>query len=124
MPASRKDLLLDLYGRLYRFFGPLHWWPGESPFEVAVGAILTQNTAWRNVEKAIANLKASYLLSPDRLRQLAVEDIAGYIRPAGYYNVKAKRLKHFLDFLFGQGGGGWLICRREAWTRDVRSCCR
>jgi len=105
MTASRKDLLLDLYDRLYRFFGPLHWWPGESPFEVIVGAILTQNTAWRNVEKAIANLKAGRLLSPRRLRQLAVEDLAEYIRPAGYYNVKAKRLRHFLDFLFEQGRG-------------------
>ena len=105
MAASRKDLLLDLYDRLYRFFGPLHWWPGESPFEVIVGAILTQNTAWRNVEKAIANLKAGRLLSPRRLRQLAVEDLAEYIRPAGYYNIKAKRLRHFLDFLFEQGRG-------------------
>ena len=105
MTASRKDLLLDLYDRLYRFFGPLHWWPGESPFEVIVGAILTQNTAWRNVEKAIANLKAGRLLSPRRLRQLAVEDLAEYIRPAGYYNIKAKRLRHFLDFLFEQGRG-------------------
>jgi len=103
--VNRKDLLLDLYARLYGAFGPRHWWPGESPFEVVVGAILTQNTTWRNVEKAIANLKASRLLSPDTLHRLTVEDLAAYIKPAGYYNIKAKRLKHFLDFLFRQGGG-------------------
>jgi endonuclease-3 related protein len=98
--VKRKGLLLDLYDRLYDHFGPRHWWPGESPFEVAVGAILTQNTAWRNVEKAIANLKANALLSPRALQRLTVEDLAKLIKPAGYYNIKAKRLNHFLDFLF------------------------
>ncbi|MDY6989996.1 MAG: endonuclease III domain-containing protein [Thermodesulfobacteriota bacterium] len=102
---DKKKILLDLYNRLYKAFGPRHWWPGDSPFEVAVGAILTQNTAWRNVEKAIRNLKAANLLSPDALRHLPVEDLAAFIRPAGYYNIKAQRLKHFLDFLFTEDGG-------------------
>jgi endonuclease-3 related protein len=102
---ERKRVLLDLYERLYEAFGPRHWWPGESAFEVTVGAILTQNTAWRNVEKAIKNLKTANLLSPEALQHLPVEDLAGLIRPAGYYNIKARRLKHFLEFLFAEDGG-------------------
>ncbi len=102
---DRKTILLDLYDRLYEALGPRHWWPGDSPFEVAVGAILTQNTAWRNVEKAIGNLKAERLLSPDALQNLPVQDLAAIIRPAGYYNIKAGRLKHFLDFLFRENAG-------------------
>jgi endonuclease-3 related protein len=102
---DRKRILLDLYSRLYNAFGPRHWWPGDSPFEVVVGAILTQNTAWRNVKKAIGNLKAAGLLSPDALQHLPVQDLAAVIRPAGYYNIKALRLKHFLGFLFQKNGG-------------------
>ncbi len=102
---DRKRLLLDLYRKLYKAFGPRHWWPGDSPFEVAVGAILTQNTSWRNVEKAISNLKAAKLLSPQALHRLPLQDLAALIRPAGYYSVKAIRLKHFLDFLFREHGG-------------------
>jgi endonuclease-3 related protein len=85
-----------LYGR----FGPQHWWPGDTRFEIIVGAILTQNTAWTNVEKAIANLKsAGALSSPAAMKRLSIRKLAGLIRPAGYYNIKAKRLKNFLDFL-------------------------
>ncbi len=102
---DRKRILHDLYTRLYEAFGPRHWWPGDSPFEVAVGAILTQNTAWRNVRKAIGNLKTANLLSPDALYHLPVQDLAAVIRPAGYYNVKALRLKHFVEFLFLENGG-------------------
>jgi endonuclease-3 related protein len=102
---DRNKTLLDLYNRLYHAFGPRHWWPGDSPFEVAVGAILTQNTAWRNVTKAISNLKAASLLSPDALYHLPVQDLAAVIRPAGYYNIKARRLKHFVEFLFLENGG-------------------
>lgn len=102
---DKKRILLDLYSRLYRAFGPRHWWPGDSAFEVAVGAILTQNTAWRNVQKAIDNLKARRLLSPDALAALPVQDLASVIRPAGYYNIKARRLKHFLEFLLQETAG-------------------
>lgn len=105
MPANRKDILLDLFGRLLKTFGPCHWWPADSPFEVVVGAILTQNTAWRNVKKAIANLKANRLLTPHALHNLPSHQLACLIRPSGYYNIKAKRLKHFLDFLFQETGG-------------------
>ncbi len=102
---DKKTILLDLYSRLYKAFSPRHWWPGDSPFEVAVGAILTQNTAWRNVKKAVSNLKAKGLLSPHALYHLPVEDLAMVIRPAGYYNIKATRLKHFVHFLFQESAG-------------------
>jgi endonuclease-3 related protein len=89
-----------IYRTLYASFGPQHWWPARTPFEVAIGAILTQNTSWLNVEKAIHNLKKHRLLSADRLRRIPRSRLGGYIRPAGYYNVKAGRLKEFLGFLY------------------------
>jgi endonuclease-3 related protein len=103
--ASKRRLLVRAYGRLYDFFGPQHWWPGETPFEVIVGAILTQNTAWSNVEKAIANLKKAGALSARRIRAMDTKALSRLIRPAGYFNVKAKRLKHFIDHLFSRYGG-------------------
>jgi endonuclease-3 related protein len=92
-------LLNELYRRLYEAWGPQGWWPGDTPFEVAVGAILTQNTNWENVARAIAALKDQNLLDPQALHDLPEADLARFIRPAGYYNVKARRLKNFLDFL-------------------------
>jgi len=86
-------------------FGPQHWWPGETPFEVCVGAILTQNTAWSNVERAIANLKGAGVLEPRRLHALPLTDLARLLRPAGYFNVKAARLRAFLDVLVDEFGG-------------------
>lgn len=86
-------------------FGHQHWWPGETPFEVCIGAILTQNTAWVNVERAIANLKAAGALEPQRMQALAVGELAQLIRPAGYFNVKARRLRAFLTVLVGEHGG-------------------
>ena len=80
-------------------FGHQHWWPGETPFEVCVGAILTQNTAWTNVERAIANLKAARVLEPRKLFALPEPQLAQLIRPAGYFNVKARRLRSFLRVL-------------------------
>jgi len=100
--ASRLD---SIYAKLYARFGARHWWPGDSPFEVAVGAILTQNTNWQNVEKAIRNLKKNKLLKADKLYKIRQQRLASLIRPAGYYNIKAKRLKNFLDFLFHSYGG-------------------
>ncbi|HSD94074.1 MAG TPA: hypothetical protein VLA94_01480, partial [Syntrophales bacterium] len=93
---DRKKRLLGIGETLERFFGDLHWWPGETPFEVAVGAILTQNTNWANVEKAIGRLKAQGVLEPGALRGLDDETLADLIRPSGYFRVKAKRLKAFL----------------------------
>jgi endonuclease-3 related protein len=92
-------LLKELYQQLYEACGPQGWWPGDTPFEVAVGAILTQNTNWSNVARAIAALKGQDLLTPQALHDLPETELARLIRPAGYYNVKARRLKNFLDFL-------------------------
>ena len=85
--------------------GHQHWWPGETPFEVCVGAILTQNTAWTNVERAIANLKTARVLEPGKLFALPEAKLAELIRPAGYFNVKARRLRSFLRVLVGEFGG-------------------
>jgi endonuclease-3 related protein len=104
-PVSTKKRLLRMYERLNRFFGDLHWWPGETPFEVAVGAILTQNTNWANVEKAIGRLKAEGVLQPHSLLGLEDEALAELIRPSGYFRVKTKRLKAFLDVLCGDFDG-------------------
>lgn len=87
-----------IYKKLHSRFGPQYWWPAQTPFEVMVGAILTQNTNWLNVEKAIDNLKKYKLLAPDKLYKLPHRRLAVLIRPAGYYNIKAKRLKSFLKF--------------------------
>lgn len=89
-----------IYKKLYSFFGPQHWWPAESSFEVIVGAILTQNTSWQNAERAIANLEKRKLLNPHKLYRLSDKRLASLIMPAGYYNIKARRLKNFLIFLF------------------------
>jgi len=87
------------------YFGHQHWWPGETPFEVCVGAILTQNTSWSNVERAIANLKAARVLEPGTLFTLPESQLAALIRPAGYFNVKARRLRSFLRVLVENFGG-------------------
>jgi endonuclease-3 related protein len=92
------------YELMYRHFGHQDWWPGETPFEVAVGAILTQNTAWTNVEKALANLKRAGVLEPQALFALPESELADLIRPAGYFNVKARRLRNFLRVLVGDFG--------------------
>jgi endonuclease-3 related protein len=97
--------LVRAFDFLRRHFGPQRWWPGDTPFEVCVGAILTQNTAWTNVEKAIANLRRDRVLTPERLRALSHHRLASLIRPAGYFNVKARRLRSFLDFLHGEFRG-------------------
>jgi len=93
------------YGALYDAFGPQKWWPARTRFEVIVGAILTQNTAWSNVEKAIKELKKAGVLTPKRLSALAQNELAELIRPSGYFNIKAKRLRNFLDFLFEEFDG-------------------
>jgi endonuclease-3 related protein len=88
-----------MYEALLAHFGPRHWWPAETPFEVIIGAILTQNTAWSNVEKAIDRLKKAQALTPDGLRRLPSAEFLEAIRPSGYYNIKAARVKAFLDML-------------------------
>jgi endonuclease-3 related protein len=91
--------LLDVYHRLLDRYGPQHWWPADSPFEVMIGAILTQSAAWANVEKAINNLKARDVLSIDALHQLPVEELARLVYPSGYYNAKAGKIKALVQWL-------------------------
>lgn len=97
--SRRATLLMAYYEAMAAHLGPSGWWPGESPFEVAVGAVLTQNTAWSNVLKAIGALKAAGALNPPAMLELGEEPLSELIRPAGYFRVKAKRLIHFLRFL-------------------------
>ena len=97
--VTLSDRLVDVYRRLYAAYGPQRWWPGESPFEVMVGAILTQSAAWANVEKAIANLKAADALSAQGLARLGEEELARLVYAAGYFNAKARKLKAFVALL-------------------------
>ncbi len=100
-----KTPLRKYYAALLRRFGPQKWWPGETPFEVMVGAILAQNTAWTNVEKAVASLKAHGLLDPARLAEADEGTLALAIRPAGCFNVKARRLKGYVEWFLRRFGG-------------------
>jgi len=99
MPSVARSQLLAIYERLHSSLGPSDWWPGETSLEVIVGAILTQNTSWRNVEQALARLKEEGALSVERLTRMGEEQLAEWIRPAGYYRIKARRLKNFFRFL-------------------------
>jgi endonuclease-3 related protein len=97
--------LIEIYQRLYHAFGPQHWWPGESPFEVAVGAVLTQSTNWSNVERAIGNLKKENVLSARSIHEIKTDRLASLIKPAGYFNIKSRRLKAFIHFLMNEYRG-------------------
>jgi endonuclease-3 related protein len=99
------ERLMRMYRAMRAHFGHRNWWPGNSPFEVCVGAVLTQNTAWRNVVQAIHNLKAASALDPFRIHELSHDELAALIRPAGYFNVKAKRLRNFVDHLVLRNNG-------------------
>lgn len=99
-----RKKLLALYERLEESYGPQYWWPAETPFEVMVGAILTQNTSWKNVEIAIRNLREANALSLLRFDELEVDVLASLIRPSGYYNLKAHRLKNLCVWLVQMGG--------------------
>ncbi len=105
-PESRaSEWLLEIYRRLYALNGPQHWWPGESSFEVVVGAILTQAAAWSNVEKAIANLRNEGLLNPQGLLSMPVDRLSQLVYPSGYFNAKARKLKAFVEHLHLVYGG-------------------
>jgi endonuclease-3 related protein len=98
MSSRTSQTLRAFYDAMYESLGPQHWWPAQTPTEVIIGAILTQNTAWRNVERAIDNLKRAKALDWKRLHELSFEDLAELIRPAGTFNVKARRLKSFIEW--------------------------
>ena len=95
---------LNVYKKLHATHGPQDWWPGDSAFEIMVGAVLTQNTAWTNVEKAIANLKRARALTPQKILAAPKATLAAWLKPSGYFNVKAKRLRAFCNWLLEQGG--------------------
>jgi len=101
-----------IYKKLFRAFGPQHWWPARSGFEVILGAILTQNTSWLNVEKALINLKQSGNLSAVKLQRMPVKKLALLIRSSGFHNLKALRIKAFLRFLLGKYNGSLRLMRR------------
>ncbi len=98
-----RSALLDYYRDLLARYGPQHWWPAESPFEVAVGTILVQGTKWKNVEKAIATLKTYGLLDPVRILESDEETLGLAIRPSGTYRVKARRLRGFVQWFVDRG---------------------
>lgn len=99
-----RTVIPGVYEKLIRAYGPQHWWPGDSRFEIMVGAVLTQNTAWTNVERAIANLKRAGALTPEAIVKAPHRRLAAWLKPSGYFNVKAKRLKEMCRWLIAQGG--------------------
>ncbi len=106
MPISNKDEQIHLYyNTLYKEWGAQHWWPAETPFEVIVGAYLSQNTAWTNVERALENLRAAGILSVEGIRKARRAKLGRLIRPSGYFRQKAQRLKTFVAFLDEEYGG-------------------
>lgn len=102
--AASHRRFREIYDALYAAHGPQHWWPGETAFEIMVGAVLTQNTAWINVERAIANLKQADALSPQAIVAAHPKRLAKWLKPSGYFNVKAKRLRAFCRWLIDEGG--------------------
>ncbi|RJR50462.1 MAG: endonuclease III domain-containing protein [Desulfobacteraceae bacterium] len=91
--------LMEMYGLLFERFGPQHWWPGEMETEIMLGAVLAQNTSWKNVERAILNLKRKGLISVEALEACDVSVLAEEVRPAGYYNLKARRVKNLIRMI-------------------------
>jgi len=110
--SSRTALLLTtMYDRLLTHHGPQGWWPGDGPFETIVGAILTQNTAWTNAARAIENLKAAGAMSPAALRAMPEDALAEVVRPSGYFNAKARKLKAMAEYLglYGDSVEAWAV---------------
>ena len=105
MKKSIEPHIKKIYARLLAHYGPQSWWPAQSRFEVIIGAIITQNTNWTNVEKAIVNLRRENVLTPRALKNISLKNLSKWINPAGYFNVKARRLKNFVDFLFKEYDG-------------------
>jgi endonuclease-3 related protein len=117
--APHAGELLRYYEAMSGALGPMHWWPAKTPFEVIVGAILTQSTAWGNVERAIANLCAARMLTPAAILRVRTERLAGLVRPSGYFRQKAKKLKAFVRFLYA-GYAGSLNRMFQTPTSELR----
>jgi endonuclease-3 related protein len=99
-----RTTIPNVYKKLHAAYGAQHWWPGETKFEIMVGAVLTQNTAWINVERAIGNLKRAKALTPEKILAAHPKRLASWVKPSGYFNVKAKRLRAMCRWLVEQGG--------------------
>ncbi len=104
-PGDPERAVREMYRRLSRAWGPQHWWPAATPFEVICGAILTQNTSWNNVERALSNLRAAKALNVAGMRRLNIAQLQRLVRPSGYFRQKAQRLKGFVRFLDSRFGG-------------------
>jgi len=115
-----RELLLRIYQLLYSHFGFRHWWPGESEFEIMLGAILTQNTNWKNVERAIKNLKDKKVFSPKQLMTLDLNKLEELIKPSGYYRQKARRIKEFLEFFLSPPISGSIEKMKKIPTAPLR----
>lgn len=102
-----------MYQMLFDYYGKQYWWPAETKLEIIIGAILTQNTAWQNVEKAIDNLKKKRLIDLERLSKLSVSELGKIIRASGFYNIKAKRLKAVVDFINNEFAGDLDLMKKE-----------
>ncbi len=105
LSSNTGQVLQQFFDAMLSAYGPRGWWPGKGRTEIVIGAILTQNTNWKNVEKAIAQLRARRLLDWGALREVALDDLAQCIRPAGYYNLKARRLMNFVTWLWDNHDG-------------------
>lgn len=99
---TTKQRLLKIFNILLGSFGKRNWWPGETPLEIIVGAILTQNTSWKNVEKAIKNMKNEGILDVERLYEINPEKLSEIIRPSGFFNIKSKRLKNIINVIYNK----------------------
>lgn len=113
---TTKDRIERIYNLLYQEYGPQGWWPADTALECILGAILTQNTSWKNVEKALQNLKNLNLISADKLRLITQDELAELIRPSGYYNQKALKIKNFLRFLYDNYDGKIELLQNEDTT--------
>jgi len=114
---ERKNKYQHIYDILNTHYGPQHWWPADSSFEVMVGAVLVQNTAWKNASTAISNLHNADLMSSSAIQQTSVDELASVIVSSGYFNIKAKRLKALCHWLEEQGGIAQLKQQRLALLR-------
>ncbi|HTY92018.1 MAG TPA: endonuclease III domain-containing protein [Methanocella sp.] len=114
MRDKKRDELLEIYRLLRNRFGHRNWWPADSSFEVIIGAILTQNVAWNNASKAIDGLKRANMLEPLALNERAAEEIAPLIKPSRFYNMKAMKIKNFMDFYYREYGGDLSVMSAES----------
>lgn len=116
---SRERTLMNMYAAMHEVLGPSGWWPGETPLEIAVGAVLTQNTNWRNVSRAIDNLRQAGVLELEALAELPSAELEELIRPAGYFRLKARRLGNLVSFFLRESGGD-ISCLKERELHSLR----